>query len=337
MQLYHLSHIDLDGYACQYITNQYFKNAKYYNSNYGEEIDQRLRQMFRDIENNPYDDNMVLITDVNLTGSQANKLEELKQTSSKHIEILLLDHHQTGQAQSELYDWYNLDTTKCATKITYEYFGKILGEKSDLKHFVDIVNSIDIWLDDEDDFELGKVLLKLISDSNEINRIMFQRENNKYMFKLLDNVQAYFDKEDSHILLDDNIHKIKKHIFKSYKNDTLDNLIAQYIVNLLSDEAKKLEITYMGQTGILSYKLRGISVIGNMFLKQNPQYAFFMNISGKNISLRANNKIDVSKLASDVFDGGGHANASGARYKEFKESFIYQHMRAQINELFSKF
>ncbi|CAA6801074.1 MAG: 3'-to-5' oligoribonuclease B, Bacillus type [uncultured Campylobacterales bacterium] len=338
MKLYHLSHIDLDGYSCQYITKQYFKDAKYYNSNYGDEIDEKLRQIFRDIEKNMYEDNLVLITDVNLTGAQANRVEDLKSNSSKRVEILLLDHHQSGEAQANLFDWYHLDITKCATKITYEYFGKILGEKPELKHFVDIVNSIDIWLDYEDTFELGKVLLKLLADSNEINRIMFPADNNKYMFKLLDAVQSYFEKADAHIVLDESIHKIKKQIFNSAKNDTLDNLIASYIVDLLSLQANKLEVVYKGQKGVFTYSLRGVSVIGNMFLKHNPQYDFFMNLSGgKNISFRANDKLDVSKLASDVFGGGGHKNASGARYKEFKDSFIYQKMRTQINEVFSKF
>ncbi|EHD3994754.1 3'-to-5' oligoribonuclease B, partial [Campylobacter jejuni] len=37
MKIYHLSHTDLDGYACQFIVKFYFKNVKFYNSNYGKE------------------------------------------------------------------------------------------------------------------------------------------------------------------------------------------------------------------------------------------------------------------------------------------------------------
>lgn len=29
MKIYHLSHTDLDGYACQYIVNFYFKNVNF--------------------------------------------------------------------------------------------------------------------------------------------------------------------------------------------------------------------------------------------------------------------------------------------------------------------
>ncbi|MCQ2646819.1 3',5'-cyclic-nucleotide phosphodiesterase, partial [Helicobacter pylori] len=37
MQVYHLSHIDLDGYACQLVSKQFFKNIQCYNANYGRE------------------------------------------------------------------------------------------------------------------------------------------------------------------------------------------------------------------------------------------------------------------------------------------------------------
>ncbi len=38
MKIYHLSHTDLDGYACQFVVNFYFKNVVFFNSNYGREI-----------------------------------------------------------------------------------------------------------------------------------------------------------------------------------------------------------------------------------------------------------------------------------------------------------
>ena len=37
MTIHHLSHTDLDGYGAQVITNHYFKNVKFYNSNYGKD------------------------------------------------------------------------------------------------------------------------------------------------------------------------------------------------------------------------------------------------------------------------------------------------------------
>ena len=46
MKIYHLSHTDLDGYGAQYITNFYFKNVKFLNSNYGREIDDNLLKFY---------------------------------------------------------------------------------------------------------------------------------------------------------------------------------------------------------------------------------------------------------------------------------------------------
>ena len=38
MKLFHLSHTDLYGYGCQLITQEYFKEASFYNANYGIEV-----------------------------------------------------------------------------------------------------------------------------------------------------------------------------------------------------------------------------------------------------------------------------------------------------------
>ena len=38
MKLFHISHTDLDGYGCQLITKEYFKEGFFYNANYGLEV-----------------------------------------------------------------------------------------------------------------------------------------------------------------------------------------------------------------------------------------------------------------------------------------------------------
>ena len=40
--VFHLSHIDLDGYGCQYLTTKVFDNIKCYNANYGPEVTQKI-------------------------------------------------------------------------------------------------------------------------------------------------------------------------------------------------------------------------------------------------------------------------------------------------------
>jgi len=124
MKLYHLSHIDLDGYGCQLITKEYFKDINFYNSNYGNEISQKIERIILDIENDDKNTALVLITDLNLTLQQASYLDKKLKESEKDIELLLLDHHKTGLECSQKFQWYKLDEKRCATKITYDYFSK---------------------------------------------------------------------------------------------------------------------------------------------------------------------------------------------------------------------
>ncbi len=335
-KVYHLSHTDLDGYACQFLTNKIFEKIEFYNSNYGNEIDEKLQEIFKKIEKDKEESFLVLITDLNLTKEQSKLLTELKNKSSKNVELLLLDHHITGEECAKEYEWYHLDTTKSATKITYEHFVKEHKELEEFADFVEIVNAIDIWLQESDKFEMGKVCMRLIKDSNEINRTLFPTEHSRYKFFLLEKAQEFFNKHKGNIKLEEAIHTIKKRFFLNYgqEDDTLDNLVSHFIVELLSKNKDKMSITYKGHKGILTYNIGNTSVIGNEFLTKNEDFDFFMDVTNrKTISLRANGKIDVSLMAKEIADGGGHKNASGGKLANFKDSFIYDNIKYQIQEI----
>jgi hypothetical protein len=55
--------------------------------------------------------------------------------------------------------------------------------------------------------------------------------------------------------------------------------------------------------------------------------------SRKTISIRANGKVDVSKMAAKLGNGGGHPNASGGLLNSFKDGFIYNDIKKQINDI----
>lgn len=336
-KLYHLSHTDLDGYGCQMVTNRYFESIKFYNSNYGKEINERFNEIFNDIQNEGFEKNIILITDLNLTPEQAKEFDSKVMNTNANIMILLLDHHKSGQNCAQEFDWYFLDDKRCATKITYDFFASIYGEDKKLSKFVDVVNAVDIWLEDKEEFELGKVCLGLVSGAKEINRIMFPKENSQYMFDLLSRIQPYFCYEKPHIVLENNIHKIKKDILTHDEDDTLNNLISKYNVKMLTENKEAMKIEYEGHPGILTYNIGNVSVIGNDFLKKNPSFDFFMDISSKKtVSFRANGKLDVSKVASKIANGGGHPNASGGLVGSFKDGFIYEDIKNQIINLMAK-
>jgi len=327
-KVYHLSHTDLDGYSCQLITSKIYDNIEFINSNYGQEIDERLAQIVKQVSKN----DMVLITDLNIDLQQAKYIDE----KAKEIgfELVLLDHHKSGEDCASLYEWYTLDVSRSATKITYDYFST-KSDISELEYYVECVNAFDIWLQEQTElFELGKVLARYVMASKEINRIMFSEENFIYIKYMLENAMKYVKNKDAYIELDDLLHSIKKSFFREDKNNTLENLVSEYIVKLLNKNKDKMTIYYDGKKGILTYSAGNISIIGNAFLKANPDYDFFLDInSRKNISARADNKYDVSKMAQKLFGGGGHANAAGGRFLEFKDSFIYENIKEQVQKL----
>lgn len=333
MRIYHLSHTDLDGYACQYIVDFYFKDVKFYNSNYGKEINDNFNTIIADIEKNGDCNNAVLlITDLNLNIKQCVDFEEI--CKAKGIRLFLFDHHQSGFECAQKYEWYLLDSSRCAAKIVYDFFSQICCKDENLEYFVNVVNAVDIWLSDNENFELGKVFLGLIANAKEINRIMFKEAQRMYMFFLLDRARKFIDKENSHILLDNAVHFIKKDFFLKGKDDTLANLISHFVVDRLSELKENFSIEYQKHKGLLTYNIGNTSIIGNEFLCKNTEFDFFIDIgSRKTLSFRANGKIDVSVMAKNLVGGGGHKNASGGLFAAFKDSADYQYIKAQIVDL----
>ena len=90
MAIFHLSHTDLDGYGAQFVTNFYFDNIKFFNSNYGKEINEKFAQILNLIDTEfANETNLILITDLNLTLSQCLEFQNL--AGEKNARVLLLD------------------------------------------------------------------------------------------------------------------------------------------------------------------------------------------------------------------------------------------------------
>ncbi len=341
MKLFHLSHTDLDGYACQLITKEFFKDIFFYNANYGVEVKLNLKKILADLQNYKDEDILFLITDLNLTALEAKELD--KNINSLNldgfkIKLQLLDHHATGQKSADTYDWYFLDIKRCAAKIVYDYMLEEFNAfnedtKKWLSPLVDTVNAIDIWLEEQEkNFEFGKVLLSMISRVREINNVLFPDLNRDFRLYLLKESVLYLDKKNGNIELDNDIHQIKKRFLNSEnRDDTIDNLSAKYLVNSLVNLKEELTVFYKGHKGLLTYTLGSISIPANTFLKANKDYDFFIDISKKgNTSLRANGKIDVSLMAQKLANGGGHPNASGCKFEDFKETIHYSEAKEFI-------
>ena len=367
MQVFHLSHIDLDGYGCQYLAREFFEDITFFNANYGKEIMVRLQDILRLIQkpaddldrlgekfrtkNNKPEKILILITDLNLSLQESKFLQEsvdsirlgLNGNPIKEIEILLLDHHISGEESAKEFSWYHLDITRCASKITYETLKSrfnLLNPSNEkfLTSLVQVINAVDIWRENDEGFELGKVAMGMIASSNELNRFMFDTHNRSYKFKLLDSLKEFIHLPDAPVSFDNAIFRLKKIALGGDPNqDTMDNIISLAQVKLLESMKEKCSVTYQEKQGFLSYSMGGVSVLANLFLRRNPEFDFYIDANSKgNISLRANGKCDVSTLAQHCFNGGGHKNASGGRCDGFRESFLYEDIKTQISSALKK-
>ena len=347
MKLFHISHTDLDGYGCQLITKEYFKEGFFYNANYGLEVKLSIKKVLEQVLEYKEDEIIILISDLNLTFQEAkdldNDVDKLLKNGYK-IKLQLLDHHISGKKSAETFPWYYLDDKRCATKIVYDYmFEEYEGfdcNTSDwLKPLVDAINAVDIWLENEvKNFEFGKVLMSMIIKVREINNILFADLNRDFRCYLLKQAAKYLDEVDGHIKLDNDVHFMKKNFLKlSNKDDTLDNLSATYLVKTLVDVKDDLTVIYKGHKGLLTYCLGSISIPANAFLRANPEYDFFIDINKKgNASFRADGKVDVALMAAKLANGGGHVNASGGKFDDFKEVIDFYEVKTYIQKKLDK-
>jgi len=310
-----------------------------YNANYGAEVKQKLELILENITKSK-SSSRILITDLNLTSDESRWLNnEVKKLNDykQDIELTLLDHHGSGEDSANKYKWYYLDTARCATKITYDHAKEHfeLDEPEWMNKFVNIVNAVDLWKQDEkDNFEYGKVCMRLVNETRELNKVMFAEIDNNYKLSLLLEATKYIDEENAPIVLDEKIHLIKKGFFKEDKNDTLDNLATKFIVKLLGDARSEKTIYYKGYRGFLSYGVGNTSIVGNGFLTAYPEYDFIVDVSFRGaMSLRANNQVSVAQISKEWANGGGHPNAAGGRIIGFKEQYRYDRVKKQIELL----
>jgi oligoribonuclease NrnB/cAMP/cGMP phosphodiesterase (DHH superfamily) len=314
----------------------------FYNANYGAEVGERLREILERIKKEKKDAS-ILITDLNLTMDESRwlskEIDNFKHYDKIEVTLQLLDHHGSGQDSANKYPWYFLDTTRSATQITYDYVLEHYELKAEVKAwlepYVAIVDAVDIWHQDKHRaFEYGKVCMRLVTETRELNRVMFADFDRAYKHALLFEAAQMIPLDNSNILLDETIHALKKNYFKKESDDTLDNLATTYIVELLGSVKQDKTIYYKGYKGYLSYALGNTSIVGNAFLTTYDEYDFIVDVGPRGtMSLRANNKVDVSLIAKEWAGGGGHPNASGGRINGFKEQFRYDKVKQQIQNI----
>ncbi len=345
MQVHHLSHIDLDGYGAQLVAKEIFDDIRFYNANYGKEVEVRLQNILDNIKKDSGSNFLILITDLNLNLNEAKFLQDevnILNMSNKNIKLKLLDHHISGKDCASNFEWYHLDSSICASKITFNILKREYGlddkKSSWLEPFVEMINSADTWREDGFAFDFGKVALGMIAQSREFTRFMFDDYDRVFKFNMLYEAKKYLlDSNNklcinSSVNLDNNIFLFKKTILGGdIYSQTMEEILSIKQVELLSKNKEQYIIFYKDKRGILTYGIGGISILANLFLKENSEFDFFMDIGVRgNVSIRASGNCDVSMMSKELFGGGGHKNASGGKFDGFKETFLYDEAKEQV-------
>jgi oligoribonuclease NrnB/cAMP/cGMP phosphodiesterase (DHH superfamily) len=352
-KLYHLSHIDLDGYGSQFLTTHLVEEVVCFNSDYGKGIKESLVKILvlidEDIKNEI--NSSLLITDLNLIEEDAFFIDE--EMNKRNRNITLLDHHITGKSVSEKYDWYFLDTSICATMLTYTFLKDAIGERflnnTIFKFFAEVVNVYDLWKEEEKTFfNYGKLLNFAIFNTG----YAFPKEFKEYksdfiLYSLNFIITSLYNKESIHEIESTNLPLIKLNYLKNkipeeifIKDDIiLDDKYNYFIYELMKTmdypiitiDNKKIKVFYDIDGGVF----QNISSIFNS--EKNKEFDICINVlkSGK-LSLRSKGveeKNNVSALSQKYFNGGGHFNASGGiiiveNKKEFSKEEVLDYLKS---------
>jgi len=312
--VYHISHIDLDGYGCQIITEKHYgkKNIKFYNCNYGKAIKYILHNILKVINK----EDTLIITDINIDETTAKYIN--KEFYLKEIETILIDHHITGKNVAIKYDWYNLNITYCATKLTQLYF-----KKDNLELFADYVNAQDLWYTDNEYFPKANYLSDIAFKGYDFPSVISE-ENFKYRTFTIKKVFNKVKKGWSIRKIQKNFINIQEEylakgisqkILKN-KNIPVEHKFVRYIFEKIKEKDFPI-LTIGNSTGKIFFDL-GSNIFQQMSHMYNNKikdmdFVVHVNKRGK-LSFRSNgDKIEnnVELLSKIYFNGGGHFNAAG--------------------------
>ena len=349
MKTYHISHTDLDGYGCHLVTRTYLKNVIYYNVNYGD-IMNTVKEVLQVITK----EDTLLITDLNLKFEDSKYLNEIQLISG--FNLLLIDHHITGQDSANEYNWYLLDTTISATKATYNYF------KTDdtLDYVINLINIYDMWKENAKDFNKAQVLSNAI-----FNNKIDSKKNSLFLTSLILQMQKELKETENVLEVEGKI----PYFVKDILSDMTDiPELKQEIQSLRVALNTKLGI--FGVDGIEEYLFcSGDFVPGNRVTFNNiegfgassfkpivvkykvysdissttGQYGFnfmfnnfdlddtvLVKLDRRNGTLSCRSRNDKAVEFAKIFNGGGHTNAAGCK-NDVLINITAGEMRALLN------
>lgn len=333
--------MDLDGYGCQavsqFISSLMGFEVECFNSNYGEEINNKLNSIILKMEEDKREDperkRLVMITDLNIPKDTAEMIDCIM--VGFDVDFIVLDHHITGKEVAGAKSWYNLDTTKSGTRLTFDYLVSKFNLNGDdqnlisIRDLVDIVDTYDLWnKSDARNFEIGKMYTFYLSLLDK----MIPRKYYGDKYDLI--AREFIGYNVGYIYSDDNAmlalqKSIKTTCPLTTKPDpyTLCNVVeclqVDELVRLMDDQYKSdIDTFYLSKINEFDCNIFVVftpipmsSGAMNKFLELMPEVKAICLVGDDGIcSFRSNNQLDVSLLAKHM-GGGGHKNAAGCKVK----------------------
>jgi oligoribonuclease NrnB/cAMP/cGMP phosphodiesterase (DHH superfamily) len=216
-------------------------------------------------------------------------LNEMEKIVNK---IKILDHHKSAEQEISSKDYATFDMNKSGAGLTWEYFFSVLPKPK----FVEMVQDRDLWtwkIPESRDFTSGLFTLCDTCDLHDFDNL-FEIFND-----LLNIPEKYnFCVQLGSIVSKANLNKAK---------------------NLVNSHSTKID-NYKGyRVCIVNCPYDLASDVGNMLSSMNTiDFAVLWRYNHSKetyaVSLRSDNKVDVSEIAKE-HGGGGHKNASGCATK----------------------
>lgn len=348
----HLSHIDADGYGCQWLVSK--ECTKHgvvyipYNTNYGEEISVRLEAIEKILpktEKTENPDVLVLVTDLNLLKSDYDNVIGM----AKYVDVVMIDHHPcqpgVGLTPDEIDFIHNRG--KSATMLTHDWLKEVSGVEydDDDEFFTRCINAADIFTEkDTPYFQIGRYLASAIHEAADKIPRMYNKKHYAYMASVVTAVRnciplyrTDFDDVDDFLhtldisiteeLLYINLGKEKRVRYTRYK----------LLIEILAEAVSKLPLNVDRDDNrfIISTDIGPISDVADIvFDMRELDYIVNFNSSG-GVSVRVSpySECNAGEIAKSINpDGGGHMKAAGAYYV-LKDS---DYMRGVDSHLYDK-
>jgi len=303
-----LSDTDLDGYSCQFLLNKYHDNVVFRNIDNGPCFNPVFMEVLKEVKR---DNALLIITDTSVPAELCSLLVK------EDIDVVVYDHHPAHHSYP--YSWYNVDKKKCATKMVFEALGSPVG----LKNYVEMVNSIDIYKDRNDNFQFGAILAGMIK--RQIIPKMFDNQlSTRITIDILDKVNTVYPNYHPNQAIELELN------FNRHIRDVLGMYTPIHMVGIQTAASRLIvdRITadgnpYVHGDYIIVLDAPDVSVLSGLLREKRVGSKYLINIRSDKfgVGIRSldtyDKTIDCDKLAKQFFNGGGHKAASGGRRKEF--------------------